>query len=107
MSTTPPEPDGPDEDEPRREGPWDAILRAMLGPDADAVLKDLSARGERPDLGAIGFVGPDGTPLDLEALATAAGIANDPQALERVLGQIKRVLDSSARSCMICGRVWP
>jgi len=96
MSTTPPEPDGPDEDEPRREGPWDAILRAMLGPDADAVLKDLSARGELPDLGAIGFVGPDGTPLDLEALATAAGIADDPQALEQVLGQIKRVLDSSA-----------
>ncbi len=96
MSTTPPEPTGPDEEEPRREGPWDAILRAMLGPDADSVIKDLSARGELPDLGAIGFVGPDGAPLDLEALAAAAGIANDPQALEQVLGQIKRVLDSSA-----------
>lgn len=95
MSTTPPEPDGPDEEEPRSEGPWDAILRAMLGPDADAVLKDLAARGELPDLGAIGFVGPDGTPLDLEALAAAAGIADDPEALEQVLGQIKRVLDSS------------
>jgi putative hydrolase len=90
MSTPPPE------DEPRREGPWDALLRAMLGPDADNVLKDLSARGELPDLSSIGFVGPDGKPLDLEAMAAAAGIANDPQALERVLGQIKRVLDSSA-----------
>jgi len=46
MSTPPPE------DEPRREGPWDALLRAMLGPDADNVLKDLSARGELPDLSA-------------------------------------------------------
>ena len=97
MSTPPPE-DEPrqDGDEPRREGPWDALLRAMLGPDADAVLKDLSARGEMPDLSAIGFVGPDGQPLDLEAMAAAAGVADDPEALGRVLGQIKRVLDSSA-----------
>lgn len=90
MSTPP-----PPEDEPRREGPWDALLRAMLGPDADAVLKDLSARGEMPDLSAIGFVGPDGKPLDLAAMAAAAGISEDPEALGRVLGQIKRVLDSS------------
>jgi putative hydrolase len=95
MSTPPPDDDPQPADEPRAEGPWDALLRAMLGPDADAVLKDLSARGEMPDLSAIGFVGADGTPLDLEALAAAAGIANDPAALGQVLGQIKRVLDSS------------
>ena len=89
MSTPPPD------DDPRPEGPWDALLRAMLGPDADAVLKDLSERGALPDLSAIGFVGPDGQPLDLEALAAAAGIADDPEALGQVLGQIKRVLDTS------------
>ena len=89
MST--PEPD----EGPRSEGPWDALLRAMLGPDADAVLKDLSERGALPDLSAIGFVGPDGQPLDLEALAAAAGVADDPEALGQVLGQIKRVLDTS------------
>ena len=87
--------DDPRSDEPRAEGPWDALLRAMLGPDADAVLRDLSARGGMPDLSTIGFVGADGTPLDLEAMAAAAGVANDPEALNQVLGQIKRVLDSS------------
>jgi putative hydrolase len=85
----------PPDDEPRAEGPWDALLRAMLGPDADAVMRDLSDRGALPDLSAIGFVGKDGQPLDLEALAAAAGIADDPEALEQVLGQIKRVLDTS------------
>jgi putative hydrolase len=89
MSTPPPE------DEPRAEGPWDALLRAMLGPDADAVLRDLSERGGLPDLSSIGFVGSDGAPLDLEALAAAAGVADNPEALGQVLGQIKRVLDSS------------
>src|SRR5665648_995176 len=95
MTIPPRDDDDPRSDEPRAEGPWDALLRAMLGPDADAVLRDLSARGGMPDLSAIGFVGADGTPLDLEAMAAAAGVANDPEALNRVLGQIKRVLDSS------------
>ena len=90
MSTPPPD------DDQRREGPWAALLRAMLGPDADAVLKELSERGELPDLSAIGFVGPDGQPLDLDAIAAAAGLGDDPEALGRVLGQIQRVLASSA-----------
>src|SRR5665648_861091 len=95
MTIPPRDDDDPRSDEPRAEGPWDALLRAMLGPDADAVLRDLSARGGMPDLSAIGFVGADGTPLDLEAMAAAAGVANDPEALNQVLGQIKRVLDLS------------
>ena len=51
--------------------PWEALLRQLLGPEADAVIAELSERGLT---GMTGMTGPDGAPLDLNALASAAGL---------------------------------
>lgn len=82
-------------DDPTPEGQWEELLRRMLGPDADRVLRDLSAQGGLPDLSALGFTGPDGGPLDLGAVAAAAGLPQDPAALAQVLEQIQRMLTTS------------
>ena len=83
----------PPEDDRRRDLPpqLEELLRQLLGPDADAVLRELSDSGGL----VLGLTGPDGKPLDLAALASAAGLPDDPDVLRQVLGQIKRVLDSS------------
>lgn len=69
---------------------WEALLRQLLGPDADAVLAELSSRG-----GMSGLTGPDGAPIDLQALAAAAGLPDDPAALNQLLGQVHQMLSSS------------
>ncbi|WP_024287136.1 zinc-dependent metalloprotease [Cellulomonas sp. KRMCY2] len=71
---------------------WEELLRQILGPDADAVLEELRERG---GLAGLGLTGADGAPLDLTALAAAAGLPNDPAALGQVLGQIQRMLAAS------------
>ena len=71
---------------------WEELLRQVLGPDADAVLNELSERG---GLAGLGLTGPDGAPIDLAALAAAAGLPDDPAALGQVLGQIQRMLATS------------
>lgn len=71
---------------------WEQLLRQVLGPDADAVLEELSERG---GLAAFGLTGPDGTPLDLSSMAAAAGLPDDPAVLGQVLGQIQRMLATS------------
>lgn len=87
--STPPADDRPGPDVPPQ---WEQLLRQVLGPDADAVLREMSERG---GLGALGLTGPDGTPLDLGQMAAAAGLPSDPAALGQVLGQIQRMLATS------------
>ncbi|HQY34101.1 zinc-dependent metalloprotease [Actinotalea sp.] len=82
MSTPPPEPGLP--------APFEALLRQLLGPDADAVIAELSENG----IG--GMTGPDGTPMDLGALAAAAGLPDDPAALAQMVDQVRRLLTSSS-----------
>lgn len=84
MSSSSPDPGRPD-----IPPEWEELLRQLLGPDADAALRELSEGG------GIGLRGPDGQPIDLRAVAAAAGLPDDPAVLGQVLGQIKRVLDAS------------
>ncbi|MCL3859849.1 zinc-dependent metalloprotease [Actinotalea sp. K2] len=72
---------------------WEELLRSMLGPDADAVLRELRERGGG-DLSALGLGGDAGTP-DLRAMAAAAGLPDDPAILSQVLGQVQRMLATS------------
>lgn len=88
---TPPA-DGPDPESPV---PWEDLLRQLLGPDADELLQRLSEGGDLTGIPAFGLTGPDGAPLDLAAMAAAAGLPNDPGTLGQVLGQIRRMLDAS------------
>jgi putative hydrolase len=89
MSTPPPDNDAGPPDVP---APWEELLRQVLGPDADAVLRELTERG---GLESLGLTGPGGAPLDLAALASAAGLPQDPAALGQVLGQVQRMLAAS------------
>lgn len=82
---TPPS-DGPDHDP----QPWEEMLRQILGPEADSLLSRLAEAG-----GPAGLTTPDGTPVDMSALASAAGLPSDPAALGQVLAQIRRILDTS------------
>lgn len=82
-------PPGPDDRIPPE---LEQMLRAMLGPAADDVLRELSAGG---GLEGMGLTGPDGRPLDLQAMASAAGLPSDPGALARVLEQVQRMLATS------------
>jgi putative hydrolase len=88
---TPPPTDGP---APENPVPWEDLLRQLLGPDAEDLVRRLSEGGDLTGLPALG-IGPDGTPVDLSALAAAAGLPDDPAALAQVLNQIRRVLDAS------------
>lgn len=89
MSTPPPDDDQPGHGLPPQ---WEQLLRSVLGPDADAVLRELSEHG---DLSSLGLTGPDGAPVDLAAMAAAAGLPSDPAALDQVLSQVKRMLNAS------------
>lgn len=71
---------------------WEQVLRALLGPQADEVLRDLNERG---GIEALGLTGPDGRPVDLQAMAAAAGLPTDPGALAGVLEQVQRMLAAS------------
>ena len=77
---TPPPADGP---APENPVPWEDLLRQLLGPDADDLVRRL-AEGDLSGLPSLG-TGPDGTPLDLSALAAAAGLPDDPADLAQVL----------------------
>ena len=88
MSTPPPDNDPGLPDVPAQ---WEQLLRQVLGPDADAILRELSERG---GLEGLGFAGGEG-PVDLAALAAAAGLPQDPAALREILAQVQRVLAAS------------
>ncbi|MCU1432814.1 MAG: hypothetical protein JWP95_1919 [Actinotalea sp.] len=89
MSTPPPDDDSGAAELPAQ---WEELLRQVLGPDADAILRELSERG---GLAGLGLTGPDGRPVDLGAMAAAAGLPQDPAALNLILGQIQRMLATS------------
>ncbi|HWS57143.1 MAG TPA: zinc-dependent metalloprotease [Actinotalea sp.] len=84
MSTPPPEGDH------GLPAPFEQLLRQLLGPDADAVIAEMSERG------LAGLTGPDGGPMDLAALTAAAGLPDDPAALQQVVDQVRRLLQSSS-----------
>lgn len=75
--------------EPGVPAPWEALIRQLFGADADEMLAELAERG----IG--GLSGPDGAPLDLAALAAAAGLPDDPAALSQALAQVQRMLAGS------------
>ncbi len=81
-----------DPDRPALPPQWEALLRQVLGPDADAVLRELNEHG---GLEALGLTGPDGEPLDLAQLAEAAGLPEDPAALSQIMEQVQRMLAGS------------
>ncbi|MBO1752725.1 zinc-dependent metalloprotease [Actinotalea sp. BY-33] len=83
MSNQPSDPDRPELPPQLTE-----LLRSLLGPDADQVIEEMSERG-------LGMTGPDGTPVDLQAMVQAAGLPEDPAALGQVLEQVKRMLAAS------------
>lgn len=80
------------EDRPDLPPEWEQLLRSVLGDDADAVLRDLSERGE---LGSLGLTDAEGRPVDLQAMAAAAGLPSDPALLGQVLEQVRRMLTAS------------
>ncbi|NCT89534.1 zinc-dependent metalloprotease [Cellulomonas sp. APG4] len=71
---------------------WEQLLRSVLGDDADAVLRELRERGE---LGSLGLTDAEGRPVDLQAMAAAAGLPSDPAALGQVLDQVRRMLTAT------------
>ncbi|HEY5514787.1 MAG TPA: zinc-dependent metalloprotease [Pengzhenrongella sp.] len=73
MSSEPPI--GPGDESPPQ---WEDLLRSMFGADADEAMRELRERG-----------------MDPAAMAAAAGLPNDPQLLDQVLGQVQRMLAAS------------
>jgi putative hydrolase len=65
---------------------WEALLRQMLGADADAVLREIAERGGLP-----GMTDAQGNPVDLGRMAAAAGLPDDPAALGQVFGRVQRM----------------
>ncbi len=82
--STPPPPD------PSIPPAWEALLRQMLGADADEVIAEIAEHG------LPGMTGPDGEPLDLAALANQIGLPEDPAAIQQMLAQMRSVLASDS-----------
>ncbi|MGO1315509.1 MAG: zinc-dependent metalloprotease [Cellulomonadaceae bacterium] len=61
--------------------PWEKLLRSVLGDGAEDALRELRERG-----------------MDLDGMADAAGLTNDPRMLDQLLAQVRAVLSSSGRS---------
>ena len=77
MSSDPSDRSGaPQEPDPSQ---WEELLRSLFGADADEALQELRSRG-----------------LDPAALAASADFQNDPQMLQHILDQVRRLLTSSA-----------
>ncbi|MBI9116098.1 zinc-dependent metalloprotease [Sanguibacter suaedae] len=57
---------------------WEEMLRSLFGADSEEALRELRARG-----------------FDPQALAAGSGFQNDPQMLQQVLDQVKRLLSAS------------
>ncbi len=64
---------------------WEALLRQLLGPQADQVIADLSERG---------LMGPDGEPVDLAELAANMGLPEDPASVQAMVAQVQAMLAS-------------
>jgi putative hydrolase len=62
---------------------WEALLRQMLGAQADEVISDLSERG---------LTGPDGQPIDLTELAATMGLPEDPASVQAMVAQVQAML---------------
>ena len=82
--STPPPPD------PSIPPAWEALLRQMLGADADEVIAELTEHG------IPGMTGADGEPLDLTALAKQIGLPDDPAAIQQLVAQMRSVMASDA-----------
>ncbi|MDO8122679.1 zinc-dependent metalloprotease [Isoptericola sp. b490] len=64
---------------------WAAMLRQMLGPQADEVIAEIAEHG---------LQGPDGEPIDLAELASRMGLPEDPAAVQAMVSQMQQVLAS-------------
>ncbi len=64
---------------------WEALLRQLLGPQADEVISEISSQG---------LIGPDGTPMDLEQLAQSLGLPDDPVLVQSMVAQMQAMLAS-------------
>ncbi|MCV2394510.1 zinc-dependent metalloprotease [Actinotalea sp. M2MS4P-6] len=64
---------------------WEALLRQLLGPQADEVIAEISERG---------LIGPDGTPMDLAQLASSLGLPDDPVLVQSMVAQFQAMLAS-------------
>lgn len=58
--------------------PWEKLLRSVFGADAEEAMREMRARGMDPD-----------------AMAAAAGLADNPQMLDHVLAQVRSLLSAS------------
>lgn len=66
------------------------LLRGVLGPAADEVIAAISS-------GAVDLehmTGPDGRPLDLQALSRAMNLPQDPGAMASMIGHLRSLLDT-------------
>ncbi len=82
--STPPPPD------PSIPPAWEALLRQMLGAEADEVIAQLAEHG------LPGMTGPDGEPIDLASLASQIGLPEDPAAIQQLLAQMRTVMASDS-----------
>lgn len=64
---------------------WAAMLRQLLGPQADEVISEIAEHG---------LIGPDGEPIDLAELASRMGLPEDPAAVQSLVSQMQQVLAS-------------
>ena len=76
MTSDPSDPSGaPREPDPSQ---WEELLRSLFGSDSEEAMRQLRAQG-----------------LDPQALASGSAFQNDPQMLQHVLDQVKRLLSTS------------
>lgn len=86
MSSVPPDPP----DRPNLPPELEQMLRQMLGPQADDVLREIQEHG------LPGFTDPTtGSPVDFAAMAAAAGVPTDPASLGQAMQRIQRMMQSS------------
>ena len=79
--STPPPPD------PSLPPAWEALLRQMLGAEADQVIAEIAENG------LPGMTGPDGEPIDLASLGAQLGLPEDPAAIQQMLAQVRSVME--------------
>lgn len=86
-----------DDNDPRPGGvppELEQLLRGVLGPAADEVIEAISS-------GAVDLermTGPDGRPLDLEALSRAMNLPQDPGAIASMIGHLRSLLDTGGEA---------
>ena len=66
---------------------WEALLRQLLGPQADEVISEITEHG---------LTGPDGQPVDLAQLAAGLGLPDDPASVQSMVAQVQAMLASGS-----------